>query len=350
MDSVIFRTDGNSEMGLGHLMRCLALAQELDLNQVNATFLVSESSLAFCRSRHDWVGKVIPVPDYPADAEIRWMQQLPEFDQADWIVLDGYQFDQAYRFAIKSTGKLFALFDDNNDSGQLYADLVINGSSHAQMLDYDQTAATAQRCIGEPYRVLRHEFRITEPMPFSERRDLVICFGGSDPSGITLSLLQALESLSASMSVRVITGAAYRDGIALDDFLKRTGLIVQHLPNHQQMADCFSRARLAISAAGGSQFELAACCTPSILAVVAENQRLATAQAEQQGWCEVFDMTQGESVKALAETAVMLWSQSSKLATMHQKAGQFADTMGSSRVFESMSAMLGSDGKRFKGG
>ncbi|GGD72426.1 UDP-2,4-diacetamido-2,4,6-trideoxy-beta-L-altropyranose hydrolase [Lacimicrobium alkaliphilum] len=340
MNKVLFRTDGNTQMGLGHLMRCLALAQQLDAGKVEVIFAVRQATVAFCLSRHDWVGSVIIVPDCSLQQEVLWLQQQPEFNQADWLILDGYQFDSDYRQALKATAKPLALFDDNNNSGPLYADLVINGASHALQLGYTETAPGATYCLGEQYRVLRREFSLVEPLPFSERKDLVISFGGSDPLDITLRLLKEVEQLKADMPIRVITGAAYDRLEELEVYLQHTVLNIQHLHNHQQMADCFGWARLAISAAGGSQFELLACATPSLLVIVAENQRQASLQASQQGWCQVTDMTREQDISSLAKMALELWHQPQKLLAKHQKAAQIADTNGSMRVCEQMADQL----------
>ena len=90
----------------------------------------------------------------------------------------------------------------------------------------------------------------------------------------------------------------------------------------------WSNARLAIAAAGGSQFELAACLTPSVLLVVADNQVNATQQAATQGWCESWDARVKPDLTALVSRIVSLWENDAELATMHQKAQAHAETQG----------------------
>jgi spore coat polysaccharide biosynthesis predicted glycosyltransferase SpsG len=94
--------------------------------------------------------------------------------------------------------------------------------------------------------------------------------------------------------------------------------------------------QLALSAAGGSQFELLACATPSILVVVAENQKRASQDAESQGWCQVIDSDR-LSVNELVTQCLYLWQHSELLLTMHQKALLVPVVDGAKNIVELMS-------------
>ena len=120
------------------------------------------------------------------------------------------------------------------------------------------------------------------------------------------------------MPVRVITGAAFNNISALNEAIKASPLAIQHIHNCQDMADVWRHSKLAVSAAGGSQFELGVCETPSVLLMVAENQRTATEQAQQEGWCTTFDCTGDVPFDEIAGTVHALWQQPGKLEAMQQ--------------------------------
>ncbi len=317
-------------------MRCLALAQHLQAEDIEVTFAVLPGTVPFCRARHDWVGAVLTIPEgLTQQDEIAWLSQQPAFQQVDIVVLDGYQFNEIYRQALKQTGCQLALFDDNNNSGMLHADLVINGAANAEQLGYNLSAPDAKYCLGEKFRVLRREFTYAETS-WAKRNSLLITMGGSDPANLTLPLLKALDSAGADMPIRVITGAAYPVLTELQSFLQQTRLTIQHIHNCQQMADAYSHAKLAISAAGGSQFELLACATPALLTVVADNQLNATQQASQQGWCQLYDSRTSFSANAMANDIIVLWPDENKLTAMHSNALKYADINGAVRVIRAM--------------
>ena len=97
------------------------------------------------------------------------------------------------------------------------------------------------------------------------------------------------------------------------------------------MANLFANARLAISAAGSTAFELACCGVPAVFAVVADNQLLSIMEQKQYGWCEVVDCrekNQPEELLLLAEKML----KTMPLETMSQKARSLIDGKGAERV------------------
>lgn len=316
---VVFRVEGELSIGLGHVMRCMALAQSLIKSGHEAFFIMSQASQQYCQNRTDWLGKILLLPDIDKSAEPQWLNKQCIDLSADWLVLDGYQFEQLYRHSLQSNMFKLAVFDDMNNSGALYADMVINGALNAGLHNYQLTAPKALLAVGQDYRVLRQEFIQLTNKAWSGRKTLTLMFGGSDPQNLTILCLQSLRKVKVSMPITIITGAAY-DGLdELVDLIKSSGLAITHLHDCQNMADVLINTKLALSAAGGSQFELLACATPSLLVVVAENQKNASQDAANQGWCQVVN-----SADLGADEIVMhclsLWQQPELLCSMHQKA------------------------------
>ena len=333
---VAFRVEGEPEIGLGHVMRCLALAQRLVANGHEVFFFMSPRAEYFCRSRADWVGDILSITDADKQLEPEWLVEQCTELKANWLVLDGYQFDQNYRHTLQCSEFNFAVFDDMNNSGALYADLVINGAPNAALHNYQLTAQNALLAIGQDYQVLRQEFLQSINNDWQDRKNLTLMFGGSDPKKMTFSVLQSLQKLSSTIPITVITGAAY-DGLQdLVDLIKISALDITHLHDCQNMASVLVNTKLALSAAGGSQFELLACAVPSILVVVAENQENASHVAASQGWCKVFN---GDDLNGdeLAMQCITLWQQPELLGLMHQKALEFPVVDGAKNIVELMS-------------
>ena len=339
--NILFRVDAGPDIGLGHLMRCLALAQALVDRQAEVYFCVSESTLPLCRARHDWVGRVHVLESHlNASDELEVLEAFVVKHNVALVVLDGYHFDQPYRRKLAGFSCKVACFDDGNFTGRLHCDLVINGASERSGKIYQQGAEGAVKCVGEQFRVLRREFSNLPAVAIDSRHSLTITLGGSDPKNLTIPLLVELEKAGFAGQIRVLTGAAFPHLNQLKAFLQDSQLTVQHIHDCQQVADVFLNARLTISAAGSSQFELMCAGSPAILLVVADNQRQATQQAATQGWCKTMNVNDSSDTQQIARLAIELWQEQRRLQQMSFKAYDHADSRGAERVVEAIHAML----------
>jgi len=317
--NILCRVDANSSIGTGHLMRCLALAQHCELKNITVTFLINYKTEEFCRTRNDWVGQIIILPKSIRVAdEVEWIKQNIDERRYQKIVLDGYQFDEQYRHQLSCLNKSLIICDDNNNSGFLFATLVINASDHATELDYERTAPCASFAFGFEYRLLRREFTELE-FPLSSiraRQYLTIIMGGSDPANVTYSLLQSLEQLPAEMPIKVITGRGYRNTTHLKQLLDNSKLQVTYTHDCQSIAKQFLESKLVVSAAGSGQFEVSACGAAALLVVVADNQLASALKAEESGLAMKFDCRSAVDSDKLAKLVLSLWSDTRRLEHM----------------------------------
>ncbi|WP_218310840.1 UDP-2,4-diacetamido-2,4,6-trideoxy-beta-L-altropyranose hydrolase [Alteromonas antoniana] len=336
---ILFWAEGSRQKGIGHIIRCLALAQAANQHQMECVFMLDKEAADIARAQHDW--------DFPV--ELIDKSALTEASSGKngnvlvatlkkyrprILVLDGYQLP--VDLIDGAAGKLpfTVVLDDGEQRLVAYANLIVNGTTQALDADYASQNARATLCTGRQYRLLRQMFRDTPACPVEQRQGIVIAFGGSDPAELTLPLLSALDALGSTVPVRVITGPAYPNPERVGALSRALGYAVQHVHQCQDMASAWGSAKLAISAAGGSQFELGACFTPSILVVVAENQREATNNAQQEGWCETYDLN--TRPLEIAEQALKLYQDNNALKEMSQAARQYYDAHGASRVTEAI--------------
>ena len=356
MRCVVIRVEASVDIGLGHLMRCLALAQGLVKCQVRVIFALSNTSLEHCQKRDDWVGEIYFLSSRTAANEQQELKQLCSDEQANWLILDGYQFDFDYRRFLDLKGCRLAMFDDGQLLDAKRQDsklaMVINWANGADTLAYDRLLPNALHCTGAKYRVLRREFYQVTEIPFEMRTRLIVTFGGSDPSELTLPLLQHFEASAIRLPITVITGSGYQQLDELERFLNVSRLSIEHIHDCHKMAEVYQQGRLAVSAAGGSQFELLHCAAPSILVVSAENQLFASEQASKQGWCYVshaialdqLRQPQKDAVREakeqlleqLVQKTLALWHQSEQLQNMHSKAKDVRQQNGLEHIYTAL--------------
>ncbi|WP_412972738.1 UDP-2,4-diacetamido-2,4,6-trideoxy-beta-L-altropyranose hydrolase [Glaciecola sp. MF2-115] len=349
---LFIRAEGNPSIGLGHIMRCYAFAETCQAFDIPVTFLCSLESSEFLKSRHGFTSAVINLDSSHCDSHASnddkqsehdantLLDSVPELAKTDSVLLlDGYQFDYVYQSTLKNLGVKFAYFDDinafyqhdQNNVLQHQADIIINGAESAHSLHYEKNAQQSSLCIGNDYLLLRREFHYLSPTPLSQRHTLLINFGGADVNNYSTQLLLALDKAGFASPVRVVSGAAFKhlDSLehCLQNDLKASTMPVQHIHDAQEMASLMQHSRLAVCAAGGTQFELLACATPSILVVVAENQLPATQHAASQGWCDICEWQDQVDIDALVKQILALWQDESLIQSKYQRAVQELDKL-----------------------
>lgn len=333
MKPILFRVAASKQIGLGHLMRCLALAQAAEDAGIPVVFALDIEAVNFARARHDWNYPIVPVPADLTDSEhSEWLCELLQKQNAAVLVVDGYTFTPETFSQIPRDAACTIVMDDGQQHLAQYADIIVNPATQALDESYKEANPDVICATGDKFRLLRREFRTANIQPLERRTGIAINFGGSDPLELTLPLLKAVTALSTDIPVRVVTGPACPSAAKIDDWIFTSPAPVQHIHNCQDMAEVWGHARLAISAAGGSQFELGVCHTPSLLVVVAENQVAATTEAMEQGWCLSFGGRKRNVVNELAEKAISLYEENSLLSDMSQQAAQHYDVHGADRL------------------
>jgi len=341
-----FRVEGNSQIGLGHLMRCLALAQHAHTQKIQVSFLMTKTSSHQAQDRVDWVGNIYPIEG--VDSELASIRSFCQDKRVDCLVLDGYQFDTFYRYNLSQVLKrekvIFAIIDDNNDSGRLFADCIINPNSHAAQLKYSETESNAHYCLGDDYRILRSEFllqptQLTLATALSKREALTIILGGADTANLTLQLAAKFSEVLDNTPINIVTGSAFQFVEKIDQFASLKNGIT-HWHNTHSVSDLFLKSRLVVSAAGSTQYELQATCTPSFLLVVAHNQRQASQQSQQQGKAQVFDIMEEFDISECVKQACEVWHNDEQLTDMINANMSQATINGADNIISTLTELV----------
>ena len=181
-------------IGLGHLVRCSALASRLKALGWQ-TILITDGSFALPDLCHGVFDLRRNISDIANDSSVA----------ADWLVIDHYTPDTARIKEITSPATKWFLFCDLENQDISEADLVLNQNLDARL---PLSARDDQKhLLGPSYALLRPAFAVARPRsrPPSERKALkrvLIAPGATDPQSVTDRLVPVL--LDASLSVSVV--------------------------------------------------------------------------------------------------------------------------------------------------
>jgi UDP-2,4-diacetamido-2,4,6-trideoxy-beta-L-altropyranose hydrolase len=338
---MLVRADASSAIGMGHAMRCLALAQALADEQGRRTvFLMADPPGAFAeRAAPDGipVAALEAAPGGEEDAAATLA--LAAEHGAAWVVVDGYHFDGGYQRTLVAGGARVLAFDDHGHAGTYHADLVLNQNLGAGPEPYARRDTRTRLLLGLRYALLRREFRgwaaPLRPQPPVARR-LLVTLGGSDPDDISSRVLRALEQVPDRLEVLVLVGAANPHGDELAAAAAASSRPVELVRDARDVPQRMAWADMAVAGAGGSSWELARVGTPQIAIVLADNQRPAGAAlgahglAVSLGWHA--DLSQDDLAGAIAGLA----RDRDRREALAAQGRAAVDGLGARRVLEAM--------------
>jgi spore coat polysaccharide biosynthesis predicted glycosyltransferase SpsG len=267
----VFRLEFGGATGWGHLARCAALAAELKRRGWTCV-LWSDGALervpADLRKPFDTVRRAGPT----------WFNDAP---RAGWLVIDHYGVDDATLHRLRGSSQLLVI-DDEAKRRLDAADLILNTRLGLAVSPY---ASGPRTLLGERFALLRPGLlapsAIEADLPAGVQPVLVM-LGGTDPRGLTSVALDALADVDARGFAPVVIGATAQ----LSRFSASIPLAAIDAPT---LAAWARVCRFAISAAGGTLYELALLRLPFVAIVAAENQRAFAAEVARRWRMPVID-------------------------------------------------------------
>jgi UDP-2,4-diacetamido-2,4,6-trideoxy-beta-L-altropyranose hydrolase len=341
-EMLLVRSDASVAIGTGHVMRCLALAQAWQDGGGQVTFVMAESTPAIEeRLRSEGLGlvRIDGAPGSNVDGEA--LLALARTNNAAWVVVDGYEFDEGYQRALKNERLKILLIDDNGRSGRYAADVVLNQNLHAREDVYKDRETYTRLLLGTKYALLRREFvsalsaRTISPVGSK----LLVSMGGSDPNNVTLRVLEAIEPMAvADLEVKVVAGGSNPHQSSVTGVVAKSKHSCRILNNVANMQELIAWADLAISAAGSVCWEYCALGLPALLVAVAENQ-IANADAlDAAGAARLLAGGSRFSIGEMTQRIIRLVNSASERQALSETARALVDGSGAGRV---LSALLG---------
>lgn len=324
---ILFVADAGPQVGGGHVMRSLTLARALDARGARCRFLGTPE----VRRLLDVFG-----PDMATEA----VASSTPSDMArtaaglafDAVVFDHYGLARPEHEAI-SAGRPSMAIDDLADR-PLGVDLVLDPGPARRAGDYDGLAAEARLLLGPAYAPVRPEFAALREATLTGRggpvRRVLIALGLTDVGGITARVVERLRQTGAPIFDVVVGGAA--PSLPRLQAMAAQDLRIQIHVDTQDMAQLTASADMAIGAAGSTTWERCILGLPSVLLVLADNQRPAADALGSQGAALVLDIADAGFENALDAAIALLLSDDALRQTLSVASAALCDGHGAERV------------------
>jgi UDP-2,4-diacetamido-2,4,6-trideoxy-beta-L-altropyranose hydrolase len=332
---LLVRADASSEIGTGHVMRCLALAQAWIDAGGRAAFACEVVPANLLRRLDDEgiACRTMPGPRggaLDAEACIAEAHRLG----ADWVVVDGYHFDAAYHERLRQRGLQVAVIDDNGRLDRYTADLVLNQNLHADGIAYANQAAWTRLLCGSSYALLRRDFRQwrgpARDYP-QKAQSLLVLLGGSDPNDATSRLLETVLA-HTDLAVTTIIGPANPRAAAITQRFASRGDRLTVLGNVGDVGSLMRGADIALSSAGTAVWELAFFGTPMVLGGIVSTEDILASRLARAGGCLYLGMFADRDGDAIAGEVDRLARDRRLRTALGRKAAALIDGQGAARV------------------
>ncbi len=340
---LVVRADASARTGVGHVVRCLALAQAWVASGGQAT-LLSSSNVVELRRRAESVGVEFaevqhPHPD-PADLE-RTLRTVRQLEKA-WVVLDGYQFDSRYQKSLRDAGFSLLVIDDTSHLPHYHANVLLNQNINAEWQCYSSDSDTVF-LLGTGYSLLRHEFLDWRDRSLPARNDgcrVLVTIGGSDPENLTAKVVKGLNlARTDGIEAKVVLGPANPHVASVEKLVGQSERTVHVLRDVSDMPWLMAWADLAISGAGTTCWELMFMGVPSILIEAADNQRENAAGLDAIGAAVSLGQADEATPEQIADCIDDLCQDHARRSAMSDRGRSLVDGRGAERVVSLIEAL-----------
>lgn len=354
-----FRTDASLQIGTGHVMRCLTLADALRERGAKSTFIcrpLTGHLLNLIQERSHIAIALAPADDAftpPADpSHAQWLGTDWASDAAqtqhalgeqvvDWLVVDHYALDRRWEQTMRPHTRRIMVIDDLADRSH-DCDLLLDQNLGRQAKDYGGLLSRqTQTLIGPAYALLRPEFAQWREHSLQRRaqpllKNLLITMGGVDPANTTGQVLDALTrcELPADLHITVVMGPTAPWLTQVQSLSAAMPCPTQVLAGVSNMAQLMAQSDLCIGAAGGSAWERCALGLPTLLLILAANQHSSAMalQSHDAAWVAVDEQELMTQMTSLFNKN----TQTAAFQEMSQAAAKLSTGKGASQVVENL--------------
>ncbi len=277
---VAFRCDAGPRDGIGHVMRCVALAEEFATRGHQIVFVADLDSVPWARSQVLGRGFAAAVPPTDPDDDAKALIAL----RPDMVVLDSYRLPSSVYDDVRAAGVRTLALVDGDPAGRP-ADLWLDQNIGAEADRWPVPDGTT-RLAGLDYALMRDDLRSERPATPDRLEGpvptVLAFFGGTDPFGAAPVVLERLVGTGQPWQATVVV-ANEQTAAACREIVPAAGQEVRLIAPTPTLAREARAADLVLSGAGTSSWELLCLGAAAGLVCVADNQATSYERAVESG-------------------------------------------------------------------
>lgn len=334
---ILIRCDGDEQIGLGHMVRSLSMADELrEMYGFGVTFALASGPVGLEMVRE--AGFPCEKKESGVD-EAAWIGEIISRIGAGALILDiRTDLNRSSIEKWKQNGCLTVVVDDPSDR-RLAADLAFYPPA-PQLNAMDWKGFNGMLLSGWEYILLQKGFSQGVPDPASSPPRLLISMGGSDPEGLIFTAVEALEKVTEAFDPVIVVGKGFAQRQSLDERLARSRRPFELLDKVTDMAKLMAESDLALASFGMTAYELAAIGVPSVLVCLSEDHEKSAGALAAKGVALPLSVGESRDAEAIARDVAGLLNTPGKRNSMRCHARDLHLGEGCRRAAEAIAKVL----------
>jgi UDP-2,4-diacetamido-2,4,6-trideoxy-beta-L-altropyranose hydrolase len=342
--NIVFRVDASLQMGTGHVMRCLTLAQYLKANGIDVEFICRKHKgnliSKICLSGFV-VHELALSKESKVDGKLshsHWLGVMQQQDakeckdilvktKVDWLIVDHYALDEGWHDILRPHYYKLMVIDDLADR-IFQCDVLLNQNLGTSEADYiHKVPDNCQLLLGCEFGLLRPEFAQLRDKALSKRKhtkiinNILISMGGNDSKNITYNILKKINN---NMDVVVVLGQVSQHIQMIKEYVN--GKSIKVIIGANNMSELMTNADLAIGAGGSTSWERCCLGLPTLLFVTADNQQKIAENLQNIGAVKI--------TRNIKQDLSSMINNLNNWKTMSNQASKVSDGLGVKRVSE----------------
>lgn len=349
---IAFRTDASSEIGTGHFMRCLALADALKQGGAIVRFVCRHLPVNFQETLVTHGHELCLIGNFASNTRTdsnerpAWLGVSQAQDASDtvqalgglvwrWMIIDHYALDIEWEGLIRNSVRKIMVIDDLAD--RLHdCDVLLDQNVYSDFSTRysGKVPANTRLLLGPKFALLREEFRLLRKECVSRRTNIKRAFvflGGVDVNNYTSKVISALSPMHLE-HVDVVIGVNHPEINEIKLKCREVGFTCHIQTDH--IGKLMSAADLAIGAGGSAGLERCCLGLPALIFVIAANQKIAAEELSRLG---VVVLGNTEDVQLSVKNVLEVLNEPHRYSAMSNAAARLVDGDGVVRVCEFLS-------------
>ena len=276
-NNLFIRVDSSPEIGIGHMMRCLTLAQELKNNFDKIIFLTQKDSGDFIGTIMKNEFEVIFIPTTNNDPNIIKNLITAYSENKNFLLIDHYDIDSNFESSLKNIFERIFVIDDLANRKH-DCDLLIDQNYYRDLNQrYEKLIQNGTiTLLGPKYAIIRPEFRKINKKTIkknSQIKKILVSFGGSDPTNECKKVLDALCSIENSKFEIIVAAGIYNHKFEQLKKLYEKYSNIKIYRHVDELSRLMVNSDLFIGAGGTTTWERFYMGLPSIVTIISDDQK-----------------------------------------------------------------------------